>query len=85
MRAVWYERQGPADEVVVVGEQPTPQPGPGEVRVRLHVSGVNPSDCNRRRGGQPMDGPLIIPNSDGAGIVDAVGEGVSPQWLGKRA
>jgi NADPH2:quinone reductase len=85
MRAVWYERPGPADEVIQVGEQPTPQPRPGEVRVRLHASGVNPSDCIRRRGGQPMDGPLIIPNSDGAGIVDAIGEGVSPDWLGKRA
>jgi len=85
MRAVWYERQGPADEVLTVGEQPTPKPGPGEIRLRLHASGVNPSDCNRRRGGTPMEGPLVIPNSDGAGVVDAVGEGVSPQWLGRRA
>jgi NADPH2:quinone reductase len=85
MRAVWYERQGTADEVLVVGEQPSPQPGPGEVRLRLYASGVNPADCNRRRGPQPMDGRLIIPNSDGAGVVDAVGEGVAPEWLGRRA
>ena len=84
MRAVWYERTGPADEVLIVGEQPTPQPGPGEVRIRLAASGVNPADCYRRAGSYPMEAPLVIPDSDGAGVVDAVGAGASPQWLGRR-
>ena len=85
MRAVWYERTGPADEVLVVGEMPTPIPRPGEVRVKLSASGVNPSDCNRRRGaGYSMEYPRVIPNSDGAGIVDLVGEGVPSSLLHQR-
>src|SRR6202165_964591 len=60
MRAVWYERTGRADEVLIVGEQPTPQPGPGEVRIRLAASGINPADCNRRAGNSPMEVPLVI-------------------------
>lgn len=85
MRAVWYERTGPANEVLTLGEQTTPEPGPKQVRVRLAASGVNPADCNRRRGmGYAMEADLVIPNSDGAGIVDAVGEGVSRDWLGQR-
>ena len=50
MRAVWYDRQGPANEVIVTGELPTPEPAAGQVRVRLEASGVNPSDTYRRRG-----------------------------------
>ena len=50
MRAAWYERTGPADDVIMVGEQPAPAAGPGEVRIRLEASGVNPADGNRRRG-----------------------------------
>jgi len=85
MRAAWYERQGPADEVLEVGEMPDPVAGPGEVRVRVHASGVNPSDVKRRAVGRwPMDHPRVIPNTDGAGVVDQVGEGVSEGWLGKR-
>ncbi|HXZ00658.1 MAG TPA: NADPH:quinone reductase [Stellaceae bacterium] len=85
MRAVWYDRQGPAAEVLQLGELPTPEAGPGEVRVRLCASGVNPADCNRRAGrGFAQDFPRVIPNSDGAGVVDAVGDGVDPVWLGKR-
>jgi len=85
MKAVWYDRQGPAREVLQVGELPTPQPGHGEVRVRLVASGVNPADCNRRDGrGYAMDFPRVIPNSDGSGIVDAVGKEASADWLGKR-
>ena len=53
MRAVWYDRQGPANEVLVQGELPTPEPGLGEVRVRLEAAGVNPSDTYRRRGAVP--------------------------------
>jgi NADPH2:quinone reductase len=84
MRAVWYDRQGPADEVLVIGELPTPEPGVGQVRVRLEASGVNPSDTYRRRGAVPAEYPRVIPNSDGAGIVDKVGESVPAQWVGKR-
>ena len=84
MRAVWYDRQGPANEVLVCGEHPTPEPARGEVRVRLEASGVNPSDTYRRRGAVPPEYPRVIPNSDGAGVVDAVGFGVSSTWVGKR-
>jgi NADPH:quinone reductase len=84
MRAVWYDRQGPANEVIVTGELPTPEPGTGEVRVRLEASGVNPSDTYRRRGSVPAEYPRVIPNSDGAGTIDQVGPGVSARWVGKR-
>jgi NADPH2:quinone reductase len=85
MRAVWYERQGPAAEVLRLGELPTPQAGPRQVRVRLQASGVNPADCHRRAGTNfPQEYPRIIPNSDGAGVVDQVGEGADPRWVGKR-
>jgi NADPH2:quinone reductase len=84
MRAVWYDRQGPAAEVLTNGELPTPHAGPNEVRVRLEASGVNPSDTYRRRGPPAMDYPRVVTNSDGAGEVDEVGPGVSPQWLSKR-
>ena len=70
MRAVWYDRQGPADEVLVCGELPTPEAGHGEVRVRLEASGVNPSDTYRRRGPPAMEYPRVVTNSDGAGVVD---------------
>jgi NADPH2:quinone reductase len=84
MRAVWYDRQGPANDVITTGELPTPEPGLKQVRVRLEASGVNPSDTYRRRGAVPLEYPRVIPNSDGAGVVDAVGEGVDPGWAGKR-
>jgi NADPH2:quinone reductase len=84
MRAVWYDRQGAADEVLVYGELPTPEAGHGEVRVRLEASGVNPSDTYRRRGPPAMEYPRVVTNSDGAGIVDQVGPGVPGHWLGKR-
>jgi NADPH2:quinone reductase len=85
MRAVWYERTGPAAEVLIVGEQPRPEPKAGEVRVRLMASGVNPADCNRRRGaGHRMEAPLVIAHSDGAGIVDKVGAGVTKLHEGER-
>jgi len=85
MKAVWYDRQGAAAEVLQSGEFPTPDAGPGQVRVRLRASGVNPSDCNRRAGrGWGMEFPRIIPNSDGAGVVDQVGEGADPALRGKR-
>lgn len=86
MLAAWYEQQGPARDVFQVGEQPTPQPGPGEVRVRLRVSGVNPSDWKTRKGGsgRKLIAPLIVPHSDGAGDIDAVGEGVASSRIGER-
>jgi NADPH2:quinone reductase len=85
MKAVWYEQQGPAAEVLQYGEMPTPEPGPGEVRVRLHASAVNPADANRRAGRlHGMEFPRIIPNSDGAGVVDAVGTGVDATYVGQR-
>ncbi|ODV42705.1 alcohol dehydrogenase [Cupriavidus sp. UYMMa02A] len=85
MKAVWYDRQGRAEEVLEFGELPTPQPGPGEVRVRLHTSAVNPADANRRAGRlHGMEYPRIIPNSDGAGTIDGLGESVDPALLGSR-
>jgi NADPH2:quinone reductase len=84
MHAVWYDRQGAADEVLVCGELPTPEAGHGEVRVKLEASGVNPSDTYRRRGPPVMEYPRVITNSDGAGTVDQVGPGMGKHWLGKR-
>ena len=84
MRAAWYERTGPAREVLVVGEMPDPEPGPGEVRVKLATSGVNPSDWKARTGSRPMIAPRIIPHSDGAGVIDKVGDGVPPARVGER-
>lgn len=85
MKAVWYTRQGIPSEVMQFGEQPTPRAGPGEVRVHLHASAVNPADANRCVGRTyAMEGPLIIPNSDGSGIVDETGAGVDKTWLGRR-
>lgn len=85
MRAVWYETTGPAAQMLRLGEMETPEPGPGEVRVRLYASGVNPSDVKSRDGLRgPIAFPRVIPHSDGAGEIDAVGEGVSPARIGQR-
>ena len=85
MKAVWYERTGAAADVLTVGEMPTPEAGPGEVRVRLEASGVNPADVGRRAGSyRAMEFPRVIPNSDGAGIVDQVGAGVTRFQTGQR-
>lgn len=84
MRAVWYDRQGPAREVLVTGELPTPAPALGQVRVRLEAAGVNPSDTYRRGGAVPAEYKRVIPSSDGAGVVDKVGDGVPASWVGKR-
>lgn len=83
MRAAWYSHNGEAKDVIVVGEMPTPEPGPGEVRVRLHTSGVNPSDVKSRRA-RPLTDPRIVPHSDGAGVIDAVGAGVAASRVGER-
>lgn len=86
MLASWYDRQGPAAEVLEVGELPTPEPGAGEVRVRLTVSGVNPGDTKKRRGwlGSTMTYPRVIPHSDGAGVIDAIGADVAEERVGQR-
>ncbi|WP_420440447.1 NADPH:quinone reductase [Candidatus Palauibacter sp.] len=86
MKAIWYEKTGPAADVLRFGRQDAPVPAAGEVRVRLAASGVNPSDTKRRAGwiGLSMPHPRIIPHSDGAGTIDAVGEGVDEVRLGER-
>ena len=85
MRAVWYEAYGPAKEVLKFGELDTPEPGAGEVRVRLHASGANPSDYKARLGSRgEMRWPRIIPHSDGAGVIESVGEGVDASRVGER-
>jgi NADPH2:quinone reductase len=83
MKAAWYEKNGDAREVLTVGEIDTPAPQPGEVLVRLHASGVNPSDVKSRKG-RPLIAPRIVPHSDGAGIVEAVGDGVYKDRIGER-
>ena len=85
MKAVWYERTGAAPDVLTFGEMPTPAAGPGEVRVRLEASGVNPADVGRRAGSyRALEYPRVIPDSDGAGIVDQVGDGVTRLSVGQR-
>jgi len=87
MKAVFYERKGPAREVLQLGERPVPRPAAGEVRVRVYVSAVNPSDTKQRgghRGNVTMPFPAVIPHQDGAGVIDAVGEGVDPARVGQR-
>jgi len=87
MRAAWYEKQGPANEVLIVGEMPDPRPAAGEVRIRIAASGINPGDIKKREDsfGLGMPYPRVIPHSDGAGVVDLVGDGVSAEWVGRRA
>ncbi len=86
MKAAWYERQGPPRDVLTLGEMPDPTPGPGEVRIRVAASGINPGDTKKRGDvfGLGMPYPRVIPHSDGAGTVDCPGSGVSQDWLGKR-
>ncbi len=84
MRAAWYERNGAARDVLVVGEWPAAPPGPGEVRVALETSGVNPSDVKTRAGSRPMIAPKIVPHSDGAGVIERVGAGVPASRIGER-
>ena len=85
MKAAWFETFGPAEETIVIGEQPTPTAGPGEVLVRMKATGVNPSDVKKRAGAFPnlLDNGLVIPHSDGAGIIEAVGEGVDASRIGE--
>ena len=86
MQAAFYERTGPAAEVLQLGLLPRPEPCPGEVRVRLQWSGVNPSDVKSRAGlrSPAMPFPRVVPHSDGMGVVDAVGDGVNAARIGQR-
>ena len=85
MRAAYYERNGAAGDVLRIGEIERSPPQPGEVQVRLHASGVNPSDVKNRAGlTRKIAFPRVIPHIDGAGVIDAIGEGVSPTRLGER-
>src|SRR6201993_1077898 len=86
MKAAWYEKQGAPKDVLIVGQMDDPQPSAGEVRIRVAFSGVNPGDVKKREDafGVGMPYPRVIPHSDGSGTVDAVGDGVSREWLGRR-
>jgi NADPH2:quinone reductase len=85
MRAAYYESNGSAREVLRVGEVETPQAGPGEVRVKLAISGINPSDVKSRQGAtRKIAWPRVIPQSDGAGVIDQVGDGVAKSRIGER-
>src|SRR4026207_2394087 len=85
MKAAYYERNGTARDVLKVGDVETPRLGPGEVRVKLAVSGVNPSDAKSRQGStRKIAYPRVIPHSDGAGVIDEVGDGVSKTRIGER-
>lgn len=93
MRAAIYRRLGPAHDVLEIAEVATPTPGPGEVRVRLAASAVNPSDVKGRQGrssgqggaDEPLPWPFQIPHQDGAGVIDAVGDGVDPARIDRPA
>ena len=86
MRAAWYEKQGPAREVLRVGVMADPTPGAGEVRIRIAASGINPGDIKKRQNafGYGMPAPRVIPHSDGAGRVDLEGVGVTADRIGRR-
>ena len=85
MKAAFYDRNGAAEDVLQVGDLPKPAPSTGEVLVRLHASGVNPSDVKSRAGLRAkMAWPRVVPQSDGAGVIEAVGEGVDPGRVGER-
>jgi NADPH2:quinone reductase len=86
MKAAWYEKQGAARDVLLVGDMNDPQPRAGEARIRVAFSGVNPGDVKKREDafGVGMPYPRVIPHSDGSGTVDAVGDGVSREWIGRR-
>jgi NADPH:quinone reductase len=88
MRAAWYDRAGRAEEVLIVGETARPLPGPGEVLIRMRAAGVNPVDVRRRAGwtgaGYAQSEKRVVPHTDGAGIVEALGEGVDQYWADRR-
>ena len=83
MHAAWYSRNGEARDVLTIGDLPDPKAGPGEVRVRLSTSGVNPSDVKARRG-RPLGAERVVPHSDGAGSIESVGPGTTARRVGER-
>lgn len=83
MKAAWYTKNGTARDVLVVGELPTPEPGPGEVLVKIYRSGINPSDVKSRKS-RLVNAELIVPHSDGGGVIHSVGEGVAQERVGQR-
>lgn len=86
MRAAWFKSFGAARDVLQIGELEKPKAGPGEVLVRVRTSSVNPSDVKKRAGSAPglLDDGYVIPNSDGAGVIESVGEGVDARRVGER-
>ncbi|MGV0819406.1 alcohol dehydrogenase catalytic domain-containing protein [Martelella sp. AMO21009] len=86
MKAIRFETFGPADEVLIYGDVETPVAGPGEVLVKLETSAVNPSDTKKRMASFPnlLDDGYVIPHRDGAGVIEAVGEGVPSSRVGER-
>lgn len=85
MRAAFYERYGAARDVIRIGDLPDPVAGPGEVLVRLHSSGINPSDVKTRSGGRgAFPGSLVVPHNDGGGVIEAVGPGVDAARIAER-
>ena len=86
MRAAWFDHFGSAKDVLEIGDIDAPVAASGEVLVRLRTSGINPSDVKKRAGSfaNLLDGGFVIPNSDGAGIIEAVGDGVDANRIGER-
>jgi NADPH:quinone reductase-like Zn-dependent oxidoreductase len=86
MRAAWFDTFGAAKDVLQVSDVETPTAAAGEVLVRMHTSAVNPSDVKKRAGSFPnlLDGGFVIPNSDGAGVIEAVGDGIDASRIGER-
>jgi NADPH2:quinone reductase len=85
MLAGWYEQSGPAKQVIQIGQMDQPQAGPGEVLVRLHASGINPSDYKKRgNSNTKLEFPRIVPHSDGAGRIAGLGAGVEGYKIGER-
>jgi NADPH2:quinone reductase len=86
MRAALYRKFGAARDVLELGDVDQPTPGPGEVLIRLQTSAINPSDVKKRAGAFPdlLDTGFVVPNSDGAGVIESVGEGVDKGRKGER-
>lgn len=86
MQAAYYETQGAARDVLRYGEMARPEVALGEVLVRVRASGINPSDVKYRSGwsGLPLQFPRVIPHQDGAGEIEAVGEGIDSSRIGQR-
>jgi len=86
MYAAWFEAFGAAKDVLQHGEIESPVARQGEVLVRMRTSAVNPSDVKKRAGSFPdlLDAGFVIPNSDGAGVIEAVGDAVDASRIGER-